>query len=149
MSDRPRIYIPAMIPRESGLFVPSALAKEANDVKSPLVALPEGELPDRSLLVVGDPPSDLDTVFVAPDPEVMGESNPSLEAICETLRTVPVEPAMFGLAAIAAASWHAGTDQAKHLRLAEEIFIGRPVLDRLRKFVAEDRHHTSCSTSST
>jgi hypothetical protein len=140
MSERPRIYVPAMIQGESGLLVPSTLAKEPNDVKSPFVALPEGE-PDRSLLVVEDPPSDLDAVFVAPDPEALGESNPSLEAICETLRAVPVETAMFGLAAIAAACWHAGRDQAKHLKLAEEIFIGRPVLDRLRKFVAEDRHH--------
>ena len=46
--------------------------------------------------------------------------------VCETLKVVPVEPAMFGLAGIAAATWHAGTDQAKHLKLAEEIFVGRP-----------------------
>lgn len=126
---------------KSGLIVPSYLAGAGRQTAVPQLHVPVAATPDGSLLVVGQPPSDLDAFFVAPDPEALGQTTPSLEAICETLRLVPVEPAMFGLAGIAAAAWHAGTDQEKHLKLAEEIFVGRPVLDLLRAFVKEDPHH--------
>lgn len=129
-----------MVQLTSGLIVPTGMAGSGGQgTDSPLV-LP-ATIQDESLLVVGQPPSDLDTYFAAPDPEALGVMNPSLDAICETLRVVPVEPAMFGLAGIAASVWHAGRDQAKHLKLAEEIFVGRPVLDLLRKFLREDSHH--------
>ncbi len=130
-----------MVQLKSGLIVPSYLASLGQERAGPGLHLPPARIPDDSLLVVGQPPSDLDAFFVAPDPEALGQPNPSLEAICRTLSVVPVEPAMFGLAGIAAATWHAGTDQAKHLKLAEEIFVGRPVLDLLREFVKEDRNH--------
>lgn len=141
MDPPPRILIPGMVERKSGLLVPSTFAKESADTRPGLLHLPESGLPDEGLLVVGAAPSDLDAMFVAPDPEVLGMANPTLESICEVLRSVPVEPAMFGLAGIAAACWHAGVDQAKHLALAEEIFVGRPILEQLQTFVADDRHH--------
>ena len=135
-----RVHIPGMVRLESGLLVPSTFAR-SGDSRPSLLALPDGELPDQTLLVMGRPPSDLDAVFVAPDPEVLGVESPSLESICDLLSQVPVEPAIFGLSGAAAACWHAGTDQAKHLTLAEELYRGRPVLELLRRFVAQDRHH--------
>jgi hypothetical protein len=141
MESRPRILIPGMVKRESGLIVPSTLGTEPADASPHLLHLPESQLSDETLLVIGTAPSDLDAMFVAPDPEALGMPNPSLESVCELLRSVPVEPAMFGLAGIAAACWHAGFDQAKHLALAEEIFVGRPVLEQLQAFVAESRNH--------
>jgi len=138
---QPRIVLPGLVQLKSGLIVPTTAAGAKQDAGDGQLVVPPSGLPDKTLLVVGEPPSDLDAYFAAPDPEALGERNPSLEAICETLRVVPVEPAMFGLAGIAAATWHAGTDQVKHLKLAEEIFVGRPVLDLLRRFVGEDPHH--------
>ncbi len=80
----------------------------------------------------------MDVMFAAPDLEALGGDNPDLDELCALLRTVPVEPAMFGLAGIAAATWHAGQDQSQHLALAEEVFAGRPVLDRLKAFLNEE-----------
>jgi hypothetical protein len=129
-----------LVERESGLLVPSAYATPRS-VGSPFLTLPATALPERRLFIAAEPPSDLDAVFVAPDPEALGQNAPSLDAVRELLAGVRVEPAVFGLSAIATAAWHAGTDQAKHLALAEELLVGRPVLDLLRRFLAEDRHH--------
>jgi hypothetical protein len=105
------------------------------------LVVPPSSAADNVFVVVGRPPSDLDAVFVAPDPEVLGVDAPSLDAIKTLLRTVPVEPAIFGLSAVAAGCWFAGHNQTAHLRLAEELFVGRPILDRLRAFVREDPRH--------
>jgi hypothetical protein len=139
---RPEIAVPGMIQLPSGLIVPTSLWHRLGIAPEHLVEMPAASrLPGDAFVVAAPPPSDLDVVWVHPDPDVLGVHAPSLEAIKEVLSEVPVEPAMFGLAGIAAAAWHAGTDQAKHLALAEEIFIGRPVLDRLQAFAREDRRH--------
>jgi len=140
MSRPPHIHTPSLVQRPSGLYVPSALI-EAKAQTARLLELPEEQLPEKTLLVVGEPPSDLDAVFVAPDPEVLGVRNPTLSEIRRMLAVVPLEPALFAVSAIASAAWHARRDQARHLELAEEIFADRPLLGLLRRFIAEDRHH--------
>src|SRR4051794_23309409 len=113
-----------MVALKSGLIVPTRFGRASQAHDGGGLVLPAAELPDETLLVVGKPPNDLDAFFVAPDPDTLGAGpNPSLGAISAILNKVPVEPAMFGLAGIAAAAWHAGMDQAKHLKLAEEIFV--------------------------
>jgi hypothetical protein len=52
-----------------------------------------------------------------------------------------VAPAIFGVSAIAAGTWFAGMDQTAHMRLAEEVFGERPIVDRFRTFLRQDRHH--------
>jgi hypothetical protein len=144
MESGPRIIIPGIVQLPSGLLVPSTLVgNAAANHEAGLAQLTTGTVPDHTILVVGEPPSDMDALFVAPDPEAFGGRTPSLEAICQTLREVPVEPAMIALGAIAAAVWHAGTDQERHLRIAEEIFAGRPLLDSIRAFVRQDSHHVA------
>jgi hypothetical protein len=137
----PGVVVPGLVRRDSGLLVPSAFASPPGTARSPFLTLPPSALPERTLFIAAEPPSDLVAMFVAPDPEALGQGTPSLDAVCALLREVPVEPAVFGLSALAAAAWHAGTDQVKHLALAEEVFVNRPVLAQLRAFLADDRHH--------
>jgi len=49
---------------------------------------------------------------------------------------------MVALAAINASVWFVGASQAKHLKLAEEVFgVGNPILKLIRRFMAEDAQH--------
>src|SRR5690349_5997709 len=106
------VVVPGLVRRDSGLLVPSTFASRLGAAGSRFLTVPPSALPERTLFVAGEPPSDLDSMFVAPDPEALGRGTPSLEAICALLGEVPVEPAVFGLSGLAAAAWHAGTDQA-------------------------------------
>lgn len=134
------IVVRRMAQRPSGLWAPAPNTGVPAESPAELVIPPSPE-PDNAILVVGEPPSDLDAYFVAPDPEALGVEAPSLEAIKEVVGTVPLEPAIFGMSAIAAGCWFAGRDQAAHLRLAEEVFAGRPIMDQLRAFLREDPRH--------
>jgi hypothetical protein len=100
------------------------------------------DLPERSLVVVGDAPSDLDAMWVAPSPEVLGVSPISRSSVEQLVANLPFTPAMMVLSAIAGCVWAAGMDRAKHLALAEELYgEERPILGLLRRFAAEDPHH--------
>ena len=96
------------------------------------------EIPENSLFVVGNPPSDLDAIFVAPEADALGIPRVGIETVEEMLGRLPFEPTMMALAVIGASTWFAGNDQSKHLRLAEDVFgTGRPIFDKLKEFVAE------------
>ena len=100
------------------------------------------EIPEGTLLVVGEPPSDLDAIWVAPEAEALGIPPVSLGTVDELLADLPFEPAMMALSVISGSTWFAGNDQSKHLSLAEEVFgTGRPIYKKLREFVAEGPNH--------
>jgi hypothetical protein len=100
------------------------------------------QVPDGSLLIVGDPPSDLDAIFVAPDAEALGIPPASMETVEALIDNLPFEPAMMALSVIAACTWFLGRDQAAHLKLAEDVFgTGRPIFEKLQRFVAEGPNH--------
>jgi hypothetical protein len=128
----PRLFLPDTVQRPSGLWVAGA--------QQPPPGLPE--IPDGQMLIVGRPPSDLDAIFVAPEAEALGIPPVSIETVEGIVGRLPFEPAMMALAVISGSVWFAGNDQAKHLRLAEDVFgTGRPIFERLRRFVAEGPNH--------
>jgi hypothetical protein len=128
----PQIEIPAMAQRPSGLWAPSS---------RPVRASPEGA-PDGTLLVAGDPPSDLDAMWVAPSPEALGISPIPRSKVEALVSDLPFAPSMIVLSALTGCVWAAGMDRAAQLALAEELYgEERPILRLLRSFAAEEARH--------
>lgn len=125
-------FAPPPAQRPSGLWV----------VGDADLTAPSTRIPEDSLLVIGQPPGDLDAIFVAPDAEALGIPPISMETVEELVAGLPFEPTMMALSTIAACVWFLGRDRDAHLRLAEDVFgTGRPIFDRLRRFVAEGPNH--------
>lgn len=128
----PHLFVPSMAQRPSGLWSSAEVPARA----------PVPELPEGMLFVVGEPPSDLDAIYVAPESEALGLAPVGLPTIGRLLADLPFEPAMMALSVISASVWFAGHDQSKHLSLAEDVFgTGRPIFEKLREFVAEGPNH--------
>ena len=126
------LFLPGEVQRPSGLWTPVDLPP----------AQPPPEIPEGMLLVVGQPPSDLDAFAVAPCAEDLGIDPLTLDQVNELISGLPFEPAMMALAVFSAGAWFAGADSAKHLALAEEIFgTGRPIIKKLREFSAAGPKH--------
>ena len=126
------LSLPGEVQRPSGLWTPVDLPP----------AQPPPEIPEGMLLVVGQPPSDLDAFAVAPCAEDLGIDPLTLDQVNELISGLPFEPAMMALAVFSAGAWFAGADSAKHLALAEEIFgTGRPIIKKLREFSAAGPKH--------
>jgi hypothetical protein len=125
------VYVPALIRHRSGLWVP-------NEPVGPRT------LPAISGdgLISSNPSVTVDDSFRIPaTPDALGLEEPSLAEVEEHLSQLPFEPVMRGLSTMMAAVWFARADQAKHLRLAEQFFGSGQLLQRLRKFQSEDKHH--------
>jgi hypothetical protein len=126
------LFLPGEVQRPSGLWTPVDLPP----------AQPPPEIPEGMLLVVGQPPSDLDAFAVAPCAEDLGIDPLTLDQVNELISGLPFEPAMMALAVFSAGAWFAGADSAKHLALAEEVFgTGRPIIKKLREFSAAGPKH--------
>lgn len=136
---RPRIYLPPVVRRASGLLLPRA-STVARDAPS-LLATPRPSAPANAVVLVGEPPSDLDGMMVAPDAEALNLPQLGFDDLQEVLREVPAEGACILLGGLAAAVWHIGFDRARHRELAEDLFDGRPVLANMLQFFAEDEQH--------
>lgn len=130
--ETPHLFLPGEVQRPSGLWTPADLPP----AQSP------PEIPEGMLLVVGQPPSDLDAFAVAPCAEDLGIDPLTLDQVNELVSGLPFDPTMMALAVFSAGAWFAGADSAKHLALAEEIFgTGRPIIEKLRKFSAAGPKH--------
>ena len=78
-------------------------------------------------------------VIVYADEEAVGlpiSSRVELEAMAAT---VPLVPALLGVARLAAVTYALPTDRDAQLRLAEEIFGEGPILDRLQAFTRSEK----------
>jgi hypothetical protein len=69
--------------------------------------------------------------------ELIGTGPESLEAILEQVRELPFQAAMGYLSALATGLYHARRETHLHLRLAREAFGDGPVLDLIRRFLAD------------
>lgn len=135
-SNEPKIFLPSWFPSESGLLLPSTVAPL---VRAPAPALPTELQPSAAPVVVreGSRPTGLDQIAVYFAESEAGMEPSRLRHVRAHLAEVAFEPAMLGLARVAARAWAIRGDKAAQLRLAEEVFQGHAALSSMRSFMGK------------
>jgi hypothetical protein len=133
---RPTLYLPGLAQRESGLWVPSSVARSNPGPQMTGLAAEGLALPDRP------PPTGLDLFGAAPDEEALGWDISTPEEVRAYAAALPFEPAMVVMSRIEAAYSLVRNDRDGQLSLARELFgADAPVTKAVEQFVAQDRAH--------
>ena len=82
--------------------------------------------------------TDINPLRASPDPADLGLAPLLFEQVIQNLSTIPFEPAMTRLSALAAEVFHHSDDARYQLELAGELYEDQQLLTRLRWFVESD-----------
>jgi hypothetical protein len=139
---RPIILVPDWYETESGLVLPTsifaAVAPPASARRLLHCCPPSSGRSPRPVAIVGEAPSFLDQVAVYADEEAAGLPVSEIEDVRTWIRSVPFEPGMMMVIAIAAKSFGLLGDQARQLKFAERVYGQGPLLENLKRFLRKE-----------